>query len=52
MLYEVSWKLLKAYDDDKEYTKTISQAFDRFPRGVGFNDGLPPRGRTLPRGWG
>lgn len=42
MLYEVSWKLLKAYDDDKEYTKTISQAFDRFPRGVGFNDGLPP----------
>lgn len=41
MLYEVSWKLLKAYDDDKEYTKTISQAFDRFPRGVGFNDGLP-----------
>lgn len=42
MLYEVSWKLLKAYDDDKEYTKTTSQAFDRFPRGVGFNDGLPP----------
>lgn len=52
MLYEVSWKLLKAYNDDKEYTKTISQAFDRFPRGVGFNDGLPPPAAGLCRGAG
>lgn len=40
IVYEVSWHMLKEYDDEEGYKKTFNQAFTGFPKDVGFNDGL------------